>query len=620
MRLPGKYRPSATALAYVLALFVAGATFAGAPAAASAAISVELGHAIGVHVETPLHVELPKVEVPGVATVETSTPANIESPSVKVEVSTPTATPEAPAVTTPVATVPTSSTPVTSPSSKTTASASVGTSTGQTAAAATPAESGSGNVTSASSTPTDPRNTPVSTPKTSSDTRRASRSDASPRSARGGAPARTHGATPASAGLTPGSANVLRSAAPARRTTRERPTEHEASSGNPLSAFGRQLPFPKAVPDWSRPIILLLALLALALGARSQRAARRARRLERQRAALLGDLDAMQATLVPAIPARLGALAVSVAYRPADGPAAGGDFYDLFVIAPGKVAIVLGDVVGHGRAALDQAALTRYTLRAYLQAGLEPRVALALASSVLTQPGEMRFATVVAAVHDGASGKLTYACAGHPPPIAIDCAAPEPLTVCNSAPLCCEMPTGRRQTTISLPSDGRVCFFSDGLPEARVDDDLLGRERLAELADEPATRTDAAALLARVRNVSQATPDDMCACILTPAVGAPISAGGAVEELEVDHEALAGARVARFLEACRIDRSDVSSALARAEAIVDSDGAALMRVARPSAGRATVSVGPSAPAPVWIAPAGAPPEERAQLIALSGPR
>jgi hypothetical protein len=331
---------------------------------------------------------------------------------------------------------------------------------------------------------------------------------------------------------------------------------------------------------------------------------------------MLSDLDDMQAALVPAIPERLGGLAVSVAYRPADGPAAGGDFYDLFELEPGRVAIVLGDVVGHGRPALTQAALTRYTLRAYLQAGLEPRAALTLAGSVLATPGEKRFATVVVAIHDSAGGHLTYACAGHPAPISIGFDAPEPIGVCCSAPICCDLPTGRRQTTVSLPQRAKLCFFSDGLPEARAGDDLLGRERLVEITRELGPSISAPALLERIRGEASATPDDMVACIVSAvpggqtAVVAPPAAGQApagaaagqtvpeqVEELEVEQDELAEPRVRYFLAACGFDSAQATSLLERAGEIAGADGTALLRIERPLEGEptATLSAGRAAP-------------------------
>jgi hypothetical protein len=345
------------------------------------------------------------------------------------------------------------------------------------------------------------------------------------------------------------------------------------------------------VPDWSKPIILLLLLLAAWFAVRSRLAAVRARRLEGQRAVLLGDLDAMQAALVPAIPPRIGDVAVSVAYRPADGPAAGGDFYDLFALEPGKVAIVLGDVAGHGRGALMQAALTRYTLRAYMQAGLEPRAALALAGSVLSEPGEMNFATVVVAIYDSVAGSVTYASGGHPPPISIGFQTPEPPIVCCSAPVGCHLPTGRRQTTISVPPGGRVCFFSDGLLEARTADGLLGRERLAELAAELDAGDSAATLLERVRGDAQATPDDMVACIVSSAVGAPAPSAH-VEELEVDDEVLARATLPVFLEACRVHTAELTPLLARAGELVGERGTALLRIERAPGSGTTAAVLP----------------------------
>jgi hypothetical protein len=333
------------------------------------------------------------------------------------------------------------------------------------------------------------------------------------------------------------------------------------------------------VPDWSKPIILLLLLVAVWFGVRWRMAGVRARRLERQRASLVRDVGSMQATLVPAIPERVGDLSVSVAYRPADGPAAGGDFYDVLALEPGRVAIVLGDVAGHGRDALAQAALTRYTLRAYLQAGLEPRAALALAGSVLNEPERMRFATVVVAIHDSSNGTLTYATAGHPPPIAIGFDTPEPLTVCCSAPICCDLPTGRRQTTISLPASGQMCFFSDGLPEARIAAGLLGRERLVEILDDLDSPVTAPRLLQRVRDDALATPDDMVACVISPRVGDAASTS-TVEELEVDSRTPDGAYVAAFLEACGVRAERVPSLVAGAAEAVDRSGTALLRVER----------------------------------------
>ncbi len=380
----------------------------------------------------------------------------------------------------------------------------------------------------------------------------------------------------------------------ARPSTRRAPASRSAlvtaarSSGNPLDAIGRNLPLPLPVPDWSKPIILALILLALGLGLRSRSSASRARRLEAQRAVLLEDVDVMQQTLVPELPARVGGLATSVAYRPADGPAAGGDFYDLFVPAPGTVAIILGDVAGHGRHALERAALTRYTVRAYLQAGLEPRAALALAGRALADPSAASFATVAAAVYDAAEGTLVYASAGHPAPILTGVSEHQPIELCCSPPVGWDVPTGRRQTTVSLPAGAVACFFSDGLLEARCGEDLLGRERLAEMIAGLGPRPRAARLLEEVRACADSTPDDMAACILVADSGC--RALLYIEDLEVDAETLKGPEVHRFLEACGVSAHRIRDVMADAERMTAGLGTAVLRVARaPSGAAATAS-------------------------------
>jgi hypothetical protein len=399
------------------------------------------------------------------------------------------------------------------------------------------------------------------------------------------------GAAPSSGSLSPAPPTAI---APARRTA----AKHGQS--NPLSVLGGNIPLPLPVPDWSKPIIAALVLLAIGLGVRARLARIRARRLESQRTSLLRDVGLMQAALVPEIPARLGGLAVSVAYRPAEGPAAGGDFYDVFVPSPGRVAVILGDVAGHGHDALRQAALIRYTLRAYVQAGLEPRTALALAGRALEQPRGENFATVAVAIYDRRGSRLTYSLAGHPPPLFRGFDAPEPLTICSSPPVGWTMPTGRRQTTLTLPAGSEVCFFSDGLVEARTEEGLLGRERLERILGELATRERAPALLAGVRAAASETRDDMAACIFSPESASSVEQVR-VEELEVGTREIASGDLQRFIAACHVPRPAIVRTIGHAFDIAAASGSVLLRVEVTPAGATVTAAAPPTTALVPLA-------------------
>ena len=166
---------------------------------------------------------------------------------------------------------------------------------------------------------------------------------------------------------------------------------------------------------WS---ILGIAAVALALAARAFRLSGQRRALELQRGVLLDDIGLLSRALLPPVP-ELDGLAVSAAYRPADGPAAGGDFYDVFTLDDDRVGVLLGDVSGHGRDSVTLAALARYTLRTLLVAGHGPGAALAEADRLLAREMRPRFATVIAAVYDRRTTRLTYAKAGHAPPIVV---------------------------------------------------------------------------------------------------------------------------------------------------------------------------------------------------------
>ena len=293
----------------------------------------------------------------------------------------------------------------------------------------------------------------------------------------------------------------------------------------------------------------------------------------------------MQAALVPTIPARVGELRVTAAYQPADGPAAGGDFYDAFALDDGRVAIILGDVSGHGRDALAHAVRMRYTLRAYVEAGLDPRGALKLAGSVLGAADDDLFTTVAIAIYDRHAASLTYATAGHPPPLTLGGSAGEPVTICTSPALGWSAPTGRRQTTIPFSRGMTACFFSDGLTEAHTDEGLLGRARLARILGALGRSGTASTLLARVRDDAQEIRDDMAACIIEATTGAT-AIDVSIEDFEVAPGQLAAGQGQRFLTACGVQENKIAALTAQARAIAREHGLALLRV---TIGRRTVS-------------------------------
>jgi serine phosphatase RsbU (regulator of sigma subunit) len=331
------------------------------------------------------------------------------------------------------------------------------------------------------------------------------------------------------------------------------------------------------VPPLFRILIGLLVALALALGVSSRLIALRARRLGHQRRQLLEDVGLLQGALLPALPGRLGPVGTSAAYRPASGPAAGGDFYDVFALADGQLAVIVGDVSGHGREALPHTTLVRFTLRAYLEAGLSPRGALQSAAPVLERQLGGSFATVVLATYNPRERLLVYACAGHPPPIIIGTHAIAPLTACSSPPIGAGEPTGARQTVVSVPGGALACFFTDGVVEARVNGELFGAERLERTLAALDPDASSSALLDRVSEQTDRRPDDMAACLLR-IDGGPGAPGVQVEELELDRRELARDRVERFLLAGGVEVEEIGGIVHSAREAVQRDGGVVLEL------------------------------------------
>jgi hypothetical protein len=333
----------------------------------------------------------------------------------------------------------------------------------------------------------------------------------------------------------------------------------------------------EVVPDELKAALAALAALSLLLAAGYFLAAMRARRLARQRRELLQEVGLLQSALLPPVPERLGALRTSVAYRPADGPGAGGDFYDALPLSGGRVGFILGDVSGHGRGALARTAFMRYTLRAYLEAGLEPRVALQVAGRVIDENLGGDFATVLLAVHDPETGSLTYATAGHPAPIVVGPQPHDPVTASSSPPIGVGERTGLRQTTVPLVPGSVACLFTDGLIEARTDDGVLGRERLTELLEGLGAGASARALIQRAASEARVSADDIAAVIISPTAG--VTAGHfRTEQLELSARELEGPIARRFLEACGLPAYEVEDAEHDARLLAERFGGVILHV------------------------------------------
>ena len=354
----------------------------------------------------------------------------------------------------------------------------------------------------------------------------------------------------------------------------------------------------EVVPLWAWIVIAALGGLLWLATALGLGAAVRHRRLKRHTARLLDEFDALQEAVVPTVPRRIGGVDVTVAYRPAEGIAAGGDFFDVFPLERRKVGVILGDMSGHGREAVEPATFIRHMIRSYLEAGMTARGALQLAGNVLDDQGRDDFATVVVGIHDPGAGTLSYATAGHPPPIVTGPVAHEPLHVAASPPAGAGATTGLRQTTVALPPGSTVCFFTDGLSEARVAGGPIGRGRLEEVVatlPEDATADD---LVDAVEDQAEQVDDDIAVCIVRPIDGA---AAGAIriEEVEVTKSDLYTPRLRRFFDACGVEPAAAATALREAAPRLAGYGSVLLRV-RLAGERSGVDV-----VPVDAEPAGA---------------
>ncbi|MGH3048895.1 MAG: PP2C family protein-serine/threonine phosphatase, partial [Gaiellaceae bacterium] len=195
--------------------------------------------------------------------------------------------------------------------------------------------------------------------------------------------------------------------------------------------------------------------------------------------------DTMQRSLLPRSRPSVPGLEVGEVYEPSARVDVGGDVYDYLALDDGRLAVVLGDVTGHGVAATADMAMAKFVFRSLAREHPEPGDFLAAANEVVCgeiAPG--KFITMNYVVADGERGEVASASAGHPPPRLI--LPGGEVRGLDGSGLVLGIDGGQSYDEVRavVPLGGSLVLYTDGVIEARRNRELYGTERLDALLAE----------------------------------------------------------------------------------------------------------------------------------------
>jgi serine phosphatase RsbU (regulator of sigma subunit) len=174
----------------------------------------------------------------------------------------------------------------------------------------------------------------------------------------------------------------------------------------------------------------------------------------------------------------LPGLDVAVRYLPAEVVSrVGGDWYDVVELADGRSLLAVGDVAGHGIAAAATMARLRHSVAALAVTSTEPGELLAYLNRIVHDDASEPTATVVVAHFDPQTRELTWAQAGHPPPILVSENGSAAALTRPPGMIVGARPDSTYETiTTTLAEGDTVLLYTDGLIERRggYDSDWLG--------------------------------------------------------------------------------------------------------------------------------------------------
>jgi hypothetical protein len=240
-------------------------------------------------------------------------------------------------------------------------------------------------------------------------------------------------------------------------------------------SFGRPHPF----TDDERTLLTALSgLVAQAL----ERA--RLYDAEHQRA------QGLQRDLLPRALPRLPMVRAAARYLPAGrGDAVGGDWYDLIPLSADQVALVIGDVMGHGITEAATMGRLRTAVRTLADLEMPPDELLSHLNDLVSDLGADFYATCLYAVFDPVTRTCTLSLAGHPPPVIV-----HPDGTVQSLELSVDPPLGAavppfETHELHLPQESLLVFYTDGLVESATRDAEQGLTQLCRTLAQATART-----------------------------------------------------------------------------------------------------------------------------------
>jgi anti-sigma regulatory factor (Ser/Thr protein kinase) len=164
----------------------------------------------------------------------------------------------------------------------------------------------------------------------------------------------------------------------------------------------------------------------------------------------------------------------------------GGDWYDVIPLSAGRVALVVGDVMGHGLSEAATMGRLRTAVKTLADLELPPDEIMSHLSDIVGGLGEDSYATCLYALYDPTTGMCTIARAGHPPPAVV-----QPDGTAYFPELSPDPPLGAAEppfetVEVKLPDESLLVLYTDGLvesPSREVDQGMAELERLLRTAD-----------------------------------------------------------------------------------------------------------------------------------------